>query len=1189
MKTGNAWTRWRKVLAAIAVVASGMCSAAMAYTETVDGVVWTYSISEGTAIVEKASPASGSLTIPSALGGVPVTRIKYYAFDNCYNLTSVTIPDSVISIEAAAFSYCSCLTNVTFGIEVKRVQGDAFRHCEKLSSVHIRDLAAWCGISFKDFNSDANPLYPCYFNEKNHTISPGAHLFLDGVAVAGNLVIPDGVGSIANNAFCGLTNVTSVVIPTSVTNIGEGAFRGCGLTNALIPGSVRRIGASAFSSCSGLASVKIPDSVESIERYAFSGCRGLTNLTLGNGLRSIGEGAFEYCSGLMRVKIPDSVVSIGKSAFSRCLSSLYDTSTLPGVVLVDGWAVGWTNSLAGHVDLTGVRGISAGAFSNCTALASVAIPGTMKEIGNRTFADCTGLRNVAIPDSVESIGGGAFYGCSNLTSVAIPDSVESMGDGAFGKCPSLYDTQTIPGVCLVDGWALEGTNSLSGDLMLTEVRGIAERAFYNCSNLTSVTIGNAVKSIGYATFRSCYCLDEVVIPETVREIGDEAFAFCYSLNNVVIPDGVKSIGNNVFSGCYLTNASISSSVRIIGDYAFVDCAYLRSATICDGVETIGEGAFYGCDLLSNLTIPESTVNIGWDAFQDCKMLKWLYVPASREETWALVPKGVERDKVVFYRTDENGGVPWRYAVLDGVATVVGSRFSGGDLSVPETLADYPVKSIGAYAFSQCRGLTNVTLPDSVTNVGYQAFWGSALATLHVPASWEGTDMLSDAAVPEGCAIVYVPDPKPQSLAWAPTGTGHVPGDRVVLSATAGGGGEVQFEVVSGPGVLEGKTLSFTAAGSVTVRAFLPGDENWLPVEETREVAVEAIAEDGRRVYADLAANYPGGWGNGSNGGEGFGAWRFDVRDGSGGGWAGGGIWDPSANGFIGTWTGKTNAFGLIGKGDGFSIRTYRPFMRALAPGDSFSLEMAVNWDSNMDGAEKGFALTAGGADVVVVNHGSYPGNISVNGDTSYDAVNVYGLHPMAWTFTVVDGNTLRFTATGRDDPANAATGILKIATSAIDGFRLQSAGQYALDANQWEGDCRQSYYDDFRLFLAEGGTEPSPVSVPQAWLEENAAAILEANGGDPEAAASAPAANGLPVWKCYVAGLSTTNAEAAFKVKSISVVDGEVNVEWYPDLNGNGTPNARAYTVEGKSTMADAWGVTNASSRFFRVKVELPE
>jgi len=214
------------------------------------------------------------------------------------------------------------------------------------------------------------------------------------------------------------------------------------------------------------------------------------------------------------------------------------------------------------------------------------------------------------------------------------------------------------------------------------------------------------------------------------------------------------------------------------------------------------------------------------------------------------------------------------------------------------------------------------------------------------------------------------------------------------------------------------------------------------------------------TYTDSSANYPDGWNSGSNGGDGFGAWSITSTSGSDG-WAGFGIWDPSANEFQGSWAGKTAAFGMIGKGEGFSVLASRPFRAALAAGDSFALDMAVNWDSNLEGSQKGFALTAGGEDVVVVNHGAYPGHIYINGDDSSEELNASGTYPISWKFTAKDDTTLTISANSRTNDATLYEADLTVSTSAIDGFRLQSIGQY----NENE-DRRQSYYDNFALEIA---------------------------------------------------------------------------------------------------------------------------
>ena len=164
-------------------------------------------------------------------------------------------------------------------------------------------------------------------------------------------------------------------MPDSVTSIGNYAFAYCHrLTSLTIPGGVTSIRTGVFEGCSGLTSVTIPNSVTSVGYSAFYGCRGLTSVTIPNSVTSIGGSAFSGCRGLTSVTIPDSIKSIGVSAFIDCGSSIYDTTTIPGVKLVDGWVVGTTDTLSGPLNLIDVRGIGGGAFSGCSGLTSMAIP-----------------------------------------------------------------------------------------------------------------------------------------------------------------------------------------------------------------------------------------------------------------------------------------------------------------------------------------------------------------------------------------------------------------------------------------------------------------------------------------------------------------------------------------------------------------------------------------------------------------------------------------------------------------------------------------------------------------------------------------------------------------------------------------------------------------------------------------------
>ena len=416
-------------------------------------------------------------------------------------------------------------------------------------------------------------------------------------------------------------------------------------------------------------------------------------------------------------------------------------------------------------------------------LTDVVIPSYYKgynvtSIGSSAFYYCSGLTSIIIPDSVTSIASGAFRGCSGLTNMTLPfvgaSKTASNGyDQVFGYIFGyIINNSSVPGATLQyysspKYYYYYITSSIKS---VTITGGqIPYNAFYSCSGLTSVTIGNGVTSIGNFAFEGCSGLTSVTIPDSVTSIGHDAFRGCTGLTSVTLSDSVTIIDDNSFRNCTgLTSVTIPDSVTSIGAGAFYNCSKLQniyitdiaawcnisglgrlmdygssnknlyvnnelvtSVTIPDGVTSIPSYAFRNCSGLTNMTIPDSVTSIGSSAFEGCSGLTSIYYAGHVASWCGISGLGNLMSSSRTLYIDENK-IEGHLVIPDSVTSIGNSAFAYCTGLTSITIPD-SVTSIGSSAFSGCSGLTSVTIPDSVTSIGDKAFSGcSSLESITIP-------------------------------------------------------------------------------------------------------------------------------------------------------------------------------------------------------------------------------------------------------------------------------------------------------------------------------------------------------------------------------------------------------------------------------------------------------------------------
>ena len=620
------------------------------------------------------------------------------------------------------------------------------------------------------------------------------------------VVIESGVTTVGSYAFSNCDNLTAAELPGTLTAIGDYAFAWSGIAEITIPDGVVTIGACAFWQTK-LINVVIPDSVTTIEESAFRYCWDMKTLHLGSGLTTVEGYAFDRCKAAV-------TLSADNGAFVLEDNALLNAEKTRLIQYFD--ALVGTDRAETYTIPTGVEEICDGAFDNSDNLKTIVIPNTVQRIGQNAFDGCRRLERLDIPASVTYIAPEAFF------FVTCPITVAEGNTSYFDENDVIYSTgkklllyagavegafQIPDGVEEIGAAAFSGAK-LSDVTIPGSVTDIGRAAFFNCRQLQSVTLPGSVQSLGNQLFGYCNNLVEATIGDGISVIPAMIFDNCTALTSVSIPKTVTRIESSAFIGCdALETVHYAGSAE---EWEAVTIEYNNEALDNANFYFNGEtgGLLPGKVTLTGAVAGENGITVSWRRAANAARYN-VYRKAAGEADWTIIAtvedtsytdaavemgvlytytvRGIASDgetlspsttDVTVLMTDRpSGGCgvngPDDYSVRwvlgeDGTLTISGTGAMYDEempwwefeSQIKRVVIESGVTTVGSYAFSGCRNLTAVELPDTLTAIGDYAFAGSGIAEITIPdgvvtigasAFW-GT-ALADVVIPDSVTTI----------------------------------------------------------------------------------------------------------------------------------------------------------------------------------------------------------------------------------------------------------------------------------------------------------------------------------------------------------------------------------------------------------------------------------------------------
>lgn len=565
-----------------------------------------------------------------------VTSIGAYAFANMSNMGSVTFEGNVkvAVIGIGAFNNCTALTSVTIPSTVTEIKARAFYNCISLSQINYQ------AINCADLIAGNNAF--TYVGQET-----------EGVTVN----VQNTVGYIPSNLF------NSTGESEGAPKIAWVEFKSINNVNLC-----SKIGDYAFAYCDNLYSVAFAmgANLKTIGDYAFAYCTKLITINLTAGINAVGKGAFINCEGVTEVVFNATEFYV----------AVEDNAPFEGVGVSEGYKLSVSaksKSIPAHLFERSAKLISISYGADCI----------LENIGTKAFEDCTGLTEINVPQSVKTIDEGAFSGCSSLLRYVAPfiggqaneiEATEKTTFGyVFGKEQKSYTTATTQYYSSVGA----NTYYVPDSLIYVEstlYSNVYYGMFHNCKKLVTVKMNSntGIQTVDRHEYNSAGDIVSTTSVVNGSVLGVNAFRGCSSLGSVTLPEQVLYIDDNAFNGC----------------------VQLRSFTISRYVTGIGESAFANCEWLTN---------VNFDA-ENCE----------------------DMDEDVFvYAGTKQGGITVNFGTM--VTRVPANMFfsSKGDVNLYEIkFQGDACTSIGKNAFAMTEGLEKVTLPDSITTIEENAFEGS---------------------------------------------------------------------------------------------------------------------------------------------------------------------------------------------------------------------------------------------------------------------------------------------------------------------------------------------------------------------------------------------------------------------------------------------------------------------------------